>query len=343
MGSVFLMGSFTYLLGQYDQAQALINNNVYIFETKNTKIKHDTVIDSSADKEELITFLNESFAKDSNIGSFVFVQNSPFTNYDYDNILILFGSYSECAGFPSTSDLEAYVPENKSNEVGESISFSLKNINVAGTYSDDFSLFHPTYYFDSNHFNNTLILCCNDFETVNSMFPWDSLSTEVFFRMIVVNPSDEDLKMIEQEYYENFNEVYLSESAETAIQRSTLSTLRAYKLYLIFYVIAGVIFFICTLLNLTNLIKNNLLEYTVHYIYGATLEQIQLRVKMLILILNVIPFIGLLIILYFNRMTQASLILVLAFLVLFMCWYSSTYVKNKIVSLNALEEMRGEQ
>lgn len=150
-----------------------------------------------------------------------------------------------------------------------------------------FDLFHPLHYIEPDNplLSDTLILCTRDFQAVNKMFPWWGLSGEVFGRMVLVDPSDAEIEQLQKLFYEQKGILYTGISTEAFTQITTSASIRAHRLYILFYLLSGALLVILLICNIIRIIETHVAEYTVHHLYGAPIRTIQRRVGGFVLVL----------------------------------------------------------
>lgn len=292
------------------------------------------------DPTHLISALQQIFSQGGHAGSFVFVGNEWNENPEYDQVLILFGQYAELTGLRDNEETVLFVSDTHKEDVGKMISVAGSSFWVAGSFSDDYLLFHPIYSFGFGALSNTLILCTKDFQTVNDMFPWWNLKREVFHRMVLVNPLTEEVETIENLYYKHFGTLCRGISTERYAQVSMDASIRGYKMYLLFYTLSGIlllIFFIC---NMIRVMETHMRDYTVHHLHGATVRTIMLRVGGFIFLVHV-PLLS--VILWMIMVSEKTLwyVFPLSFLAtLGICFFAAEYVAKRIGMMNALNNLR---
>ena len=187
-----------------------------------------------------------------------------------------------------------FVPEISSEDVGSTVELAGKEIKVVNTIPSDFSLFHPLHYIEagSSLLSNTLVLTTKDFKAVDNMFPWWGLDNEAFQRMVLVNPSNIEVEELQGLFYNQFGTLYKGTSTDDFTQITTNPSLRAHRLLMTFYILAGILLIFLLLINTIRMIEVHVIDYTVHHLYGAPISLIQRRVGGFVLVLNILPLIG---------------------------------------------------
>ena len=221
--------------------------------------------------DAVLDYLQHSLSADGKAGSFVFVGNDGYVDKKYTQILILFGQYSTLAGLHYDGDMALFVPEAHREDAGGSVTISGREIETVANAGVQFDLFHPLHYIEPDNplLSDTLILCTRDFQAVNKMFPWWGLSGEVFGRMVLVDPSDAEIEQLQKLFYEQKGILYTGISTEDFTQITTSASIRAHRLYILFYLLSGALLVILLICNIIRIIETHVAEYTVHHLYGA--------------------------------------------------------------------------
>ncbi len=98
------------------------------------------------------------------------------------------------------------------------------------------------------------------------MFPWWGLSGEVFGRMVLVDPSDAEIEQLQKLFYEQKGILYTGISTEDFTQITTSASIRAHRLYILFYLLSGALLVILLICNIIRIIETHVAEYTVHHL-----------------------------------------------------------------------------
>lgn len=270
MAILYLSVSFSSVQRQSAAIRSFIRQNVVMFQMKTVQMEPNPEGAASANRQQknpdaVLDYLQHSLSADGKAGSFVFVGNDGYVDKKYTQILILFGQYSNLAGLHYDGDMAFFVPEAHREDAGRSITISGREIEAVANAGVHFDLFHPLYYIESGNplLSDTLILCTRDFQTVNKMFPWWGLSGEVFGRMVLVDPSDAEIEQLQKLFYEQKGILYTGISTEAFTQITTSASIRAHRLYILFYLLSGALLVILLICNIIRIIETHVAEYTV--------------------------------------------------------------------------------
>lgn len=345
MAVFYLTLSFSIVKRNARGMQSFIDQKVTLFEEETLPLqpKDEEALHQATHEQDpthLISALQQMFSQSGRAGSFVFVGNEGKENPEYDQILILLGQYAELTGLRDNEETVLFVPDTHKEDDGKMISVAGSSYRIAGTFSDDYLLFHPSYSFDGRDLSNTLILCTKDFQTVNDMFPWWNLQREVFRRMVLIDPLTEEVETIENLYYKHFGTLCRGISTERYAQVSMDASIRAHKLYLVFYVLSGIlllIFFIC---NMIRVMETHMRDYTIHHLYGATVRTIMWRVGGFIFVVH-LPLLSIILWMIMISGTTLWYVFPLSLLAtLGISFFAAEYVAKRIGMMNALSNLR---
>lgn len=347
MAILYLSASFSSVQRQSSCINSFIEKNVIMFQLKTVQMEPN--LEAAAPREHqaqgsvnIMDYLQNSLSDEGKAGSFVFVGNDGYVDAKYEQILILFGQYSDLAGLNYDTEMALFVPEAYKEDVGKRLGIAGREMEVVNTVGADFNLFHPLHFIDSNNsmLSNTLILCTKDFQTVDSMFPWWGLSSEVFGRMVLVNPTEAEIDQLQRLFYEQNGTLYTGISTEDFTQVTTVASIRAHRLYIWFYVLSGILLVILLVCNIVRIIETHVADYTVHHLYGAPVRIIKKRVGGFVLALNILPIVGLLFVLYRNEMILWYILLLCIALVCGLCLFAAGYAGKRIGTMKSLENLR---
>ena len=271
MAIVYLSISFSSVSKQFSFIESFIENNVVMFNLMVTEMERAPNESDSTEKpiasfSDKMNYLQESLSSEGKAGSFVFVGNDGYVDDKYKQILVLFGQYEKLAGLDSSESMALFVPEISSEDVGSTVELAGKEIKVVNTIPSDFSLFHPLHYIEagSSLLSNTLVLTTKDFKAVDNMFPWWGLDNEAFQRMVLVNPSNIEVEELQGLFYNQFGTLYKGTSTDDFTQITTNPSLRAHRLLMTFYILAGILLIFLLLINTIRMIEVHVIDYTVH-------------------------------------------------------------------------------
>jgi hypothetical protein len=347
MAILYLSVSFSSVQRQSAAIRSFVDQNVIMFQLKTVQMeakREATVLsnESKQDPVDIMDYLQRNLSKEGNAGSFVFVGNDGYFDSKYEQILILFGKYSDLSGLHYDGSMALFVPEAHKEDVGKEFLISGQNLRIADSAGSKYSLFHPLHFIDSDDLmlSNTLILCTRDFQTVNGMFPWWGLSSEVFGRMVLVDPSDKEVDQLQRIFYEQSGTLYTGISTKDFTQVTTSASIRAHRLYIWFYILSGVLLLILLICNIIRVIETHIADYTVHHLYGAPIRTIQKRVGGFVLALNMLPIVGIVFVLFRNEMTLWYVLPLGIALVAGLCLFAAMYASKRIGTMNNLQNLR---
>ncbi|CUH93779.1 hypothetical protein [Herbinix luporum] len=347
MAILYLSVSFSSVQRQSAAIRSFVDQNVIMFQLKTVQMEANreaTVLsnESKQDPVDIMDYLQHILSKEGNAGSFVFVGNDGYFDSKYEQILILFGKYSDLSGLHYDGSMALFVPEAHKEDVGKEFLISGQNLRIADSAGSKYSLFHPLHFIDSDDLmlSNTLILCTRDFQTVNGMFPWWGLSSEVFGRMVLVDPSDKEVDQLQRIFYEQSGTLYTGISTKDFTQVTTSASIRAHRLYIWFYILSGVLLLILLICNIIRVIETHIADYTVHHLYGAPIRTIQKRVGGFVLALNMLPIVGIVFVLFRNEMTLWYVLPLGIALVAGLCLFAAMYASKRIGTMNNLQNLR---
>lgn len=347
MAILYLSVSFSSVQRQSAAIRSFVDQNVIMFQLKTVQMEANreaTVLsnESKQDPVDIMDYLQRNLSKEGNAGSFVFVGNDGYFDSKYEQILILFGKYSDLSGLHYDGSMALFVPEAHKEDVGKEFLISGQNLRIVDSAGSKYSLFHPLHFIDSDDLmlSNTLILCTRDFQTVNGMFPWWGLSSEVFGRMVLVDPSDKEVDQLQRIFYEHSGTLYTGISTKDFTQVTTSASIRAHRLYIWFYILSGVLLLILLICNIIRVIETHIADYTVHHLYGAPIRTIQKRVGGFVLALNMLPIVGIVFVLFRNEMTLWYVLPLGIALVAGLCLFAAMYASKRIGTMNNLQNLR---
>lgn len=347
MAILYLSVSFSSVQRQSAAIRSFVDQNVIMFQLKTVQMEANreaTVLsnESKQDPVDIMDYLQRNLSKEGNAGSFVFVGNDGYFDSKYEQILILFGKYSDLSGLHYDGSMALFVPEAHKEDVGKEFLISGQNLRIVDSAGSKYSLFHPLHFIDSDDLmlSNTLILCTRDFQTVNGMFPWWGLSSEVFGRMVLVDPSDKEVDQLQRIFYEQSGTLYTGISTKDFTQVTTSASIRAHRLYIWFYILSGVLLLILLICNIIRIIETHIADYTVHHLYGAPIRTIQKRVGGFVLALNMLPIVGIVFVLFRNEMTLWYVLPLGIALVAGLCLFAAMYASKRIGTMNNLQNLR---
>lgn len=342
MAILFLSISFSAVQKQYASIQSFIDKKVVMFQFMSTQMEPAEGNQQIPHTTDFMEYLQHAFAAEGNAGSYVFIGNEGYVDTKYESILILFGQYSNLVGLNYEESMALFVPEGHKEDIGKCFTVGDQEIDVIGTVGSNFDLFHPLYYFSAENpmLSNTLILCTQDFQSVNNMFPWWGLSNEISNRMILVNPSDEEINQLQMIFYNQYGTIYKGISTEDFTQTTTIASIRAHRLYMSFYILSGGLLLLLLLSCIIRMIETHIADYTIHHLYGAPVRTIQRRVGGFVLSLNALPIISVIFVLSVNQMTLWFFLPLSIILILILYFFTAYYVGKRIGTLSSLGNLR---
>ena len=346
MAFLYLSVSFSSVQRQSAAIRSFIRQNVVMFQMKTVQMEPNPEGAASANRQQknpdaVLDYLQHSLSADGKAGSFVFVGNDGYVDKKYTQILILFGQYSTLAGLHYDGDMALFVPEAHREDAGGSVTISGREIETVANAGVQFDLFHPLHYIEPDNplLSDTLILCTRDFQAVNKMFPWWG-SGEVFGRMVLVDPSDAEIEQLQKLFYEQKGILYTGISTEDFTQITTSASIRAHRLYILFYLLSGALLVILLICNIIRIIETHVAEYTVHHLYGAPIRTIRRRVGGFVLVLHILPIIGIVFVMFRNEMALWYVLPLCMAFVTGLCRFAAVYAGKRIGTMNSLQNLR---
>lgn len=280
MAILYLSVSFSSVQRQSAAIRSFIRQNVVMFQMKTVQMEPNPEGAAPANRQQknpdaVLDYLQHSLSADGKAGSFVFVGNDGYVDKKYTQILILFGQYSTLAGLHYDGDMALFVPEAHREDAGGSVTISGREIETVANAGVHFDLFHPLHYIEPDNplLSDTLILCTRDFQAVNKMFPWWGLRGEVFGRMVLVDPSDAEIEQLQKLFYEQKGILYTGISTEDFTQITTSASIRAHRLYILFYLLSGALLVILLICNIIRIIADKL-KSTVKHLSGGERQRV---------------------------------------------------------------------
>lgn len=347
MAILYLSVSFSSVQRQSAAIRSFVRRNVVMFQMKNVQMEPNPEGAASANRQQknpdaVLDYLQHSLSADGKAGSFVFVGNDGYVDKKYTQILILFGQYSNLAGLHYDGDMALFVPEAHREDAGGSVTISGREIETVANAGVQFDLFHPLHYIEPDNplLSDTLILCTRDFQAVNKMFPWWGLSGEVFGRMVLVDPSDAEIEQLQKLFYEQKGILYTGISTENFTQITTSASIRAHRLYILFYLLSGALLVILLICNIIRIIETHVAEYTVHHLYGAPIRTIRRRVGGFVLVLHILPIIGIVFVMFRNEMALWYVLPLCMAFVTGLRRFAAVYAGKRIGTMNSLQNLR---
>lgn len=348
MAILYLSVSFSSVQRQAAAIRSFVRRNVVMFQMKTVQMEPNPEGAASANRQQknpdaVLDYLQHSLSADGKAGSFVFVGNDGYVDKKYTQILILFGQYSTLAGLHYDGDMALFVPEAHREDAGGSVTISGREIETVANAGVQFDLFHPLHYIEPDNplLSDTLILCTRDFQAVNKMFPWWGLRGEVFGRMVLVDPSDAEIEQLQKLFYEQKGILYTGISTEDFTQITTSASIRAHRLYILFYLLSGALLVILLICNIIRIIETHVAEYTVHHLYGAPIRTIRRRVGgFVLLLLHILPIIGIVFVMFRNEMALWYVLPLCMAFVTGLCRFAAVYAGKRIGTMNSLQNLR---
>lgn len=348
MAILYLSVSFSSVQRQAAAIRSFVRRNVVMFQIKTVQMEPNPEGAASANRQQknpdaVLDYLQHSLSADGKAGSFVFVGNDGYVDKKYTQILILFGQYSTLAGLHYDGDMALFVPEAHREDAGGSVTISGREIETVANAGVQFDLFHPLHYIEPDNplLSDTLILCTRDFQAVNKMFPWWGLRGEVFGRMVLVDPSDAEIEQLQKLFYEQKGILYTGISTEDFTQITTSASIRAHRLYILFYLLSGALLVILLICNIIRIIETHVAEYTVHHLYGAPIRTIRRRVGgFVLLLLHILPIIGIVFVMFRNEMALWYVLPLCMAFVTGLCRFAAVYAGKRIGTMNSLQNLR---
>lgn len=116
MAILYLSVSFSSVQRQSAAIRSFIDRNVIMFQLKTVPMQpnKDAAVPASEGAQapvDIMDYLQSGLSEEGKAGSFVFVGNDGYVDSKYEQILILFGRYSDLAGLRYDGDMAVFVPE----------------------------------------------------------------------------------------------------------------------------------------------------------------------------------------------------------------------------------------
>ncbi|MGI6362513.1 MAG: hypothetical protein ACOX21_01800 [Bacillota bacterium] len=112
MAILYLSVSFSSVQRQSAAIRSFVDQNVIMFQLKTVQMEANVLSnESKQDPVDIMDYLQRNLSKEGNAGSFVFVGNDGYFDSKYEQILILFGKYSDLSGLHYDGSMALFVPE----------------------------------------------------------------------------------------------------------------------------------------------------------------------------------------------------------------------------------------
>lgn len=341
------------------------NYHLYQFEKEHIfcaipyDIRMKTTNESTGRQDEETQLPN--VLKSKKVGSYCIYNNTYDLGIDekYSYFVIFTGCYAERMGLKSGNIVQAYVSGQFAQDVGKNLQINGEQVQIMDMLDKNFDVYHPLVYTacEDVSLQETLVLCCRDIETAKRLFPIEAVDveTDLLENLILQNPTSEECKIFEKELYEYTGVYYQTFPVQDYIAETSVGAMK-YSVFKLFYYLITVIFLVVLLVgNVTRMIDRKIREYTIHYLYGATLNSLQRRAGGFIILLHIIPCMGVLYQFmknYYCYKEFASYIIqpdraVIFLVIMFLCFlilyiYTYSYVGKIMKEAEGLNNLRRE-
>lgn len=346
MGIFMLVISFSSISKKARSLQSFVKKNVVLLQMQPVSLQptqggQDPARRLPSASPDLKAFLQNAFSSKGHAGSFFELPAG--RNLPYDTICVLLGEYSSLQNLSYEGSIAVFVPPSHQEDVGKTIRLGNQDLIIQSTCSPNFMIYHPILPYGFGEGEKYIVLCSRDFDTIRQMFlhdthePVEELALE---HLVLVNPSDEELQEIQTKLYKTLGRLYRGITTADFMKTTTIADLRATQLYLSYYVLCSIILVLLAITNIIRMVEANITEYTIHYIYGASLSQLRWQVACFTLTLHILPMVGIGHLILINHLKGASFFpLALAF-VLGLSYGMGRYAEKRVGNLRTIQNLR---
>lgn len=341
VGIAMLVISFGLILKTSAMSRSFIKDKVVLFQRKTIPLvstggRRPSTRSSLSSQADLKAYLQASFSTQGKAGSYCSIPAGE--SLPYDSIRILLGAYPSLLHLFYKGSMAVFVPPSHQEDVGKTIRLGNQDLVIQGAFPERFMVYDPSAFYE--HDNNYLLLCTRDFTKVLQMFPKSVIDDPIISNLVLVNPSDEEIQDMQTRLYEAFGHLYLGVTAADFIHQNRLPDVRAIQLYFSYYILCFIILVLLAITNIIRMVEANITEYTIHYIYGASLSQLRWQVACFTLTLHILPMVGIGHLILINHLKGASFFpLALAF-VLGLSYGMGRYAEKRVGNLRTIQNLR---
>ena len=286
----------TMLLLQIDTIYSIWRKNVHLYQFEKNNIFCSTAhnICMKTEYEKSIS-KNNDILETQRLGGFYILTNDDFSyvegNYPY--IIVFTGCYVKNMGLDYGTQMQCYLMQ-KNDKKTDTIRINNYQVPVAEKVSNKFDIFHPTIYMghDDEILQNSLIVCCKNIATAQTLFPISSTETDILNTLILENPTDEECTYFEKALYQSYGKYFEFCSAKEYSKNNVKSTTKHCLFELLFTLITLLLLLRLLFGNLKQMIEHKKEEYLIHYLYGEPMRMLQRRAGGFMILLHIPPFLG---------------------------------------------------
>lgn len=222
--------------------------------------------------------------------------------------------------------------------VGDSLTFGYENFEsvlVQGVLEKDSSFFHRNFRIP---LDNSIVIVA-PYEKLHPLFG-NFINEELIQNTNFIKPSDSTIELYVNKINKSNIISVIPYYAEELYKNQYRIEINNGLFFLLFFLIAFLFNILGMITNLINTVNKNMIEYTVHLIYGATIINIIERITMYLLFIIIPPILSVFILcnqlgyLKYNGLTIALLVVFIIIVLLLALYYPYVKLKNKDIYIN---------
>nr|WP_300005471.1 hypothetical protein [Tissierella sp.] len=348
MAFIFINHSFNHVMQKNDSTLKYIQNDISFTQIKNiqynSKTKTPNIVKYQSDSETLMNYFNEVFTHNGKGGSFFIMSN----RLGYNQVIIFMGIFTEMTPFQmqQSQDIIFAVSNDLKEKASPDIEFGNKKypLHIAPKNMD---IYHPLHYISSESelMENTMFIFSKDYKGIKDLFPeykyWELKDQEFLGRFILKSPDVQDVIRLRKVVIDNIGAYVTTESINDFLKNTENTGVRTHQIYMSFYLIAAVVLVGAMFINIYRILRNKVTDYSIHHLFGASKKFIFFRMFLFALAYQVIPMIGILLVMYLNELATLINVLLLFSSMLFVVFLITSIVYKYFI-IKFSEGLRGE-